>query len=527
MPRQHPTFTPAGPEPIRHSAFTGGEAVYHHMSRTLGRRDGALRLLRRARRAWGAAPISSILLAISTALGSTLVAGGCSDAPSGPIVATFGDYSLEPNDVAELVASVESVPADVNTVAAIAVMWADFTALSELLADDPQLRGLDFDPSVVPVAEQEMINALRASRSPTDTVVSSEELLEAYEATDPPARIEASHILIAYPMNAGDAERAEARAQANELVARIRAGESFARLAREFSDDPGTAESGGQLGEFSPGEMLPQVDSALAELDVGRIAGPVETHLGVHVVRLDQRRVLGMADAADELRAAILLQRRLSADSALVALVEGDTPPRMAQGALELVHELAARPAIRLSDRAADRTVISHPDRDLTLGDVREELMRQGVEFTQQVARASEEEINNYLAGLLRRRLLVARARADDLALEQTRIDELRDAARNQLLAAGRDLGLDRLDPAPGEAIEQAIARSARLALERVLQGGTGGLVLGPMTEPVRRGRTLVLDDSALGAAVIAIGNARMNRSASPLEQADTVGISR
>lgn len=462
---------------------------------------------------------------VSTAvLLCVLVFGSCSDAPAGPVVGRFGSYSLEPDEVARLVASVESVPADVNAVAAIAVLWADFVALAELLADDPELEDTDFDAAVVPVMEQEMIDSLRSSLFPVDTAVGEDELLAAYEATDPPTRLRASHILLRY-RSQGAAERNRVRAEADGLVARLRRGESFARLARDFSDDPGTAPSGGSLGEFSAGEMLPQIDSALADLDVGRIGGPLETDLGLHLVRLDERRVVGMADAAADLRASILVRRRLTADSALVALAEGDVAPLPTEGALDLVRQFASTPESELSSRALGRTVASHAEGELTLGEVGEALREQGPAFAEQVARGSDEAVGNYLIGLLRRELLVDLARQENLAPTQTRVEAMRDRARNELLGAGRDLGLHRLDPAPGEPLEQAIARRARLALERVLLGGTDGLVLGAMTEEVRRGRALVLDQGALGSAVLAIASARANRSASPLELGDTARL--
>ena len=456
-----------------------------------------------------------------------MLAAGCADAPSEPPVGTFGPYTLDVDEVVELVAVIEEVPADVNALASITVLWADFVALAELMTHDPELVGTDFDAAVGPVVEQETINSLRELRHPLDTAVGEEELLAAYEATEPPVRLSASHILLARPANAAAGGLEPLRQRSGEILASLNEGASFAELARRFSDDPGTAAGGGSLGDFAEGEMLPEIETALSELEPGEVGGPVETHLGVHVVRLDGRSVLGLEAASDEIRNAILLSRRLSADSAMVAAVEGGTAPEVVEGAVDLVRELATRPGHNLSGRAAARSVAAHPEsgNELTLAEVRYALLQQGIGLSEQIATAPDEDVGNYLVGLLRRKLLLARARAEGLDPDPDRIEAMRASARTELLGAGRDLGLHRLDAAPGEAMEPVIERTARSALERVLQGGADGLVLGAMTEEVRRGRVLVLDESALGRAVLAIGSARMNRSASPAELSDTAGI--
>ena len=453
-----------------------------------------------------------------------LVAGGCADAPPESAVGSIGDFTLTVDEVVDIVTAIESVPADVNAVASITLAWADYVVLAEVMADDPELAGVDFDPAVAPLVEQEMITSLRVRSYPVDTLVTEEEMLRAYRETDPPVRLSASHILRAFPLNAADEDRELVRQSAEELVARIRGGENFTRLARAFSDDPGTAQYGGSLGEFGQGEMLPEIEAALADLDPGQLGGPVETRLGWHVVRLDRRVALGFEQVENEIKNMILVKRRLAADSTMVEDAEAGAEVTVLEEAPALVRELARLPGQTLSSRAADRIVATHGDAKLTLGEVRLALAQESVALAEQVAEAEEEEVADYLTGLLRRKLLLELARSGELELTRERIDEMRNAARSELVRAGRDLRLHRLDAAPGEPRHQALSRVAREALERVLQGGTNGVELGRMTEEIRRGRALVLDERALGETVLAIASARMNRSASPLELSDTVG---
>ena len=103
-----------------------------------------------------------------------------------------------------------------------------------------------------------------------------------------PEERKASHILIAVAKDAKPEVKAAARKRAEGLVAEIRATpKSFADLARKYSQDPGSAKNGGDLGYFAPGTMVKAFDTAVQALEVGEIAGPVETPYGFHVIRLD------------------------------------------------------------------------------------------------------------------------------------------------------------------------------------------------------------------------------------------------
>ncbi len=96
----------------------------------------------------------------------------------------------------------------------------------------------------------------------------------------------ASHILL----QADEDNDAAVRARIEELRQRIVAGESFADLAREFSEDPGSAEDGGDLGEIEPGVMVEAFEDALNALEVGQLSEPVRTAFGWHLIKLHKVR---------------------------------------------------------------------------------------------------------------------------------------------------------------------------------------------------------------------------------------------
>ena len=99
---------------------------------------------------------------------------------------------------------------------------------------------------------------------------------------------DASHILIAVKADAKDEEKAAARKKAEELFAQAKANPArFGELAKQFSQDPGSAPQGGDLGAFARGNMVKPFDDAVFGMKVGDIAGPVATDFGFHVIKLN------------------------------------------------------------------------------------------------------------------------------------------------------------------------------------------------------------------------------------------------
>ena len=96
----------------------------------------------------------------------------------------------------------------------------------------------------------------------------------------------ASHILVRMEAGANEQTRKQARAKADEFLAKARAGADFAELAKASSQDPGSAANGGDLGFFTRETMVkPFADAAFA-LKEGQISDPVETEFGLHLIKL-------------------------------------------------------------------------------------------------------------------------------------------------------------------------------------------------------------------------------------------------
>ncbi len=107
--------------------------------------------------------------------------------------------------------------------------------------------------------------------------------------------IRARHILVA------------SEKEAKELYERIEKGESFAKLAEEYSKDPSTAAEGGDLGYFTADKMVKPFAQAAFSLKKGEVSEPVESPFGWHVILVEDRRSATIPTLNDA-RGAILLQ---------------------------------------------------------------------------------------------------------------------------------------------------------------------------------------------------------------------------
>jgi len=121
------------------------------------------------------------------------------------------------------------------------------------------------------------------------------------------AQTEVRHILIKPSEIMTDEQ---ARELAADLRRRALEGADFAELAREYSEDIGSAAEGGNLGWTAPGQMVPEFEATMAETPVGEISEPVRTQFGWHILEVTGRREQDMTDEAARARAMNYLHDR-------------------------------------------------------------------------------------------------------------------------------------------------------------------------------------------------------------------------
>lgn len=105
--------------------------------------------------------------------------------------------------------------------------------------------------------------------------------------------VEASHILIKTTDDDGNAlsedKKAEAKKEAEEVLEKAKSGEEFSALAKEYSQDTGSAVNGGELGFFGKGQMVQEFEDAAFALKVGEISDIVESSYGYHIIKVTDK----------------------------------------------------------------------------------------------------------------------------------------------------------------------------------------------------------------------------------------------
>ena len=102
--------------------------------------------------------------------------------------------------------------------------------------------------------------------------------------------VHASHILFGAPQDGAPAQKTDAKAKAQAALKQIKGGADFATVARAQSQDPGSAQNGGDLGFFPKGQMNPQFEDAAFKLKVGGVSPVVETPFGFHIIKVLEKR---------------------------------------------------------------------------------------------------------------------------------------------------------------------------------------------------------------------------------------------
>ena len=117
----------------------------------------------------------------------------------------------------------------------------------------------------------------------------------------------ARHILIK-PNEIRD--EATAVSQLTELRERVKAGEDFALLAKEFSEDPGSALNGGELGWSTPGMFVPEFEQTMGSIELNEVSAPFLSQFGWHILQVTERRNQDFSENITRNRAQNLLRQR-------------------------------------------------------------------------------------------------------------------------------------------------------------------------------------------------------------------------
>ena len=143
---------------------------------------------------------------------------------------------------------------------------------------------------------------------------------EKFKGFEPSTEYNAAHILV-------DSEE-----KATELKAQLDGGADFAELARANSSDTGSGANGGELGWFGPGMMVKPFEDAVIAAEIGKVAGPVQSDFGYHLILVKETRVAAaptLDETRDELAAEI---ERAAVDAHIKTLTDAADVTRPGEG---------------------------------------------------------------------------------------------------------------------------------------------------------------------------------------------------
>ena len=194
--------------------------------------------------------------------------------------------------------------------------WVELTLMAMAARD----AGLENDPKVKKRI-QELSNAVLArefiQRNLENKVtVTDEEIKKYYQEHKDEFKAEESvkarHILIRVPEGADAKAWKDAEKKAEMIRQKLLKGEDFAKLAKEYSEDPGSKNRGGDLGYFSKGRMIPEFEKAAFSLKKGEISRPVKTSFGYHIIKVEDKKAAGqlkLDEVKDEIRKRLIQEK--------------------------------------------------------------------------------------------------------------------------------------------------------------------------------------------------------------------------
>ena len=164
---------------------------------------------------------------------------------------------------------------------------------------------------------RDLANSNLQEKFEEDTKISENDMKKYYEDnkddfyTD---TVTASHILIKTQDDEGnelsDTKKKEAKKKAEEVLAKVKAGEDFAELAKEYSEDS-SASSGGDLGTFGRGKMVTEFEDAAFAMNAGEISDIVQTEYGYHIIKVTDRvnKQESYEDVKDKIKSTLVSEK--------------------------------------------------------------------------------------------------------------------------------------------------------------------------------------------------------------------------
>ncbi len=348
------------------------------------------------------------------------------------VVARAAGQQLTVNQLAQLIAPVKQVPLSRMVVDRLADLWVDYQLLAHAAAQgDSLLDSATVMAAEWPVAMQKIVDRFHDSIIGARADVTDRQVDSAYNAGGVRWL---DHILIRVALDTTDAFKATKRRVADGLLAQLRRGASFAKLAQANSDDPGSKAAGGSLGLVSRGQLVKPFEDAAWTLKPGEISDVVASPFGYHIIwrpTLDQVR--------DSFKVALHNLFVQHFDSLYVDSLNAHTGLSVKSSAA-----VAARAAAQnMRDAKTNgRVLATYRGGRLTVKEFARWLQAFSPQTQGAVAQAPDSLVNQFIASLARNDMMIQAAQARHIDLTAADRDTIRAAFRDDLVAMQTRLGV-------------------------------------------------------------------------------------
>ena len=393
------------------------------------------------------------LALVAVALTAATACGAIKDAMTAhvDVVARAGNQELTVDQLATMLAK-SQVPLRPDVARSLAQVWVNYQLLGQAAAANDTLGTVDLaDQGMWSAIQQMRLEKLFERHMETVGRPDSSKFRAAYESGE---MLGAAHILLSkQPEGLGTAANDSIKREA-ERIARTVTPATFARVARERSQDPGSKDRGGDYGVFARGVMVPEFEQGILSVPPGGITGVVESRFGYHIIRR-----LTWDEVKDQFgqRYAESLQQR--AESTFFADAEKGANIEVKGSAARVVKAIAED----VDAYRGDRTVIATSRSvDLTAGRMALWIAAFPAQsqIRPQIMEAPDSLIPDFVMNIMRNELLLKQADAANITADSARVAEARAAFWQAVTGS-----MDALGISPTQLNDTTDDRKARLAL--------------------------------------------------------------
>lgn len=372
------------------------------------------------------------------------------------VAARAGGQELSVERLSQLLAQAKAPPSP-EIARAVTDLWVNYQLLGQAAAHRDTLT----NPKVVDDALWPIIAQGRAAKFHDELIKSQGGDVD---STGAEARynqgdlLAARHILFTVPQNATPAVRDSVRKRAEQVRAQLTSA-NFADMAKRYSQDPGSAQRGGDLGVFPKGMMVPAFQQAVLGLHPGEISGVVETPFGYHIIRRST-----YPEVKDQFLRAANASKQEAADSVWFDKLDAEANVKIRDKAPDEIRAAAKN----LDAHTTDNTVIATSKLgDFTVGRMVHwvQSIPQRPQIEQGLQSAPDSQIVQFVKSLVRTELVLRKADSAKVQLDTADLNQLHNRFGQLVAEAWDQLGVS---PAQLADSAKSTSQAERVAAEHV-----------------------------------------------------------